>query len=535
MQKRAILYVRVSTDEQSNGYSPDYQQERLIQYCAVQDIHIVAIYREDYTAKHFNRPEFNKILTFLKKKKGEADLLLFLRWDRFSRNTSDAYGMITTLHKLKVEPQSVEQPLDLNVPENKMMLAFYLAAPEVENERRALNILVNMRKARKGGRWLGQAPKGYLNGKDELNKPLLIPNPKIAPIIQFVFEELAKGVHNIEAVRKMANEKGLVLSSNPFWSLVHNPVYCGKVKIGAYKNEAAHLVKGIHQPIISEQLFNDVQDIIEGRKRKTRIVGSKDENLPLKGFLICSKCGRPLTGSGSKGNGGKYYYYHCQDAAKCKERFRANIAHETFMDTLHQITAHSEILELYQQIMLETFKKNGIDKSQQLKVLQTDIDKLKLRLKNAQTLMLDGELTASDFYDIRNNLVPEIEKLENKKVALLTSEDDYQEYLKKSIPMLKNIDKAFTEADYTIKQEIVGSMFPEKLIFDKNTYRTNEPNPLLSLIDSNGKCFGVAINEKGRKKSDLSQKVVRPGFEPRMTESKSVVLPLHHRTIGLQS
>ncbi len=44
--------------------------------------------------------------------------------------------MINTLLKLGIEPQAIEQPVDLSIPENKMMLALYLAAPEVKNDRR---------------------------------------------------------------------------------------------------------------------------------------------------------------------------------------------------------------------------------------------------------------------------------------------------------------------------------------------------------------------------------------------------------------
>jgi site-specific DNA recombinase len=75
----------------------------------------------------------------LRKEKKQIDFVLFTKWDRFSRNTGDAYQMISLLRKLGVEPQAIEQPLDISIPENKMMLAFYLAAPEVENDRRTLN------------------------------------------------------------------------------------------------------------------------------------------------------------------------------------------------------------------------------------------------------------------------------------------------------------------------------------------------------------------------------------------------------------
>ena len=149
-QQRAILYIRVSTDEQAEkGYSLKHQEDRLKQYCAYQNIDIVAIYKEDHSAKTFERPEFKKLLAFLKKHKQDVDLLLFLKWDRFSRNAGDAYAMINQLNRLGVEPQAIEQPLDLSIPENKIMLAFYLAAPEVENDRRSLNTIAGMRRAMK--------------------------------------------------------------------------------------------------------------------------------------------------------------------------------------------------------------------------------------------------------------------------------------------------------------------------------------------------------------------------------------------------
>ena len=67
-----ILYARVSTDEQAqNGTSIDYQKERLHQYCEIVGDNVVKCYNEDFSAKMFdNRPEWNKILAFLKANKG---------------------------------------------------------------------------------------------------------------------------------------------------------------------------------------------------------------------------------------------------------------------------------------------------------------------------------------------------------------------------------------------------------------------------------------------------------------------------------
>ena len=512
--RKAILYFRVSTDEQADGYSLMHQEERLRTYCDLHGITIIATFREDYSAKTFDRPEFQKLLGLVKKSRGMADLLLFTKWDRFSRNAGDAYGMINQLRKIQLEPQAIEQPLDLGIPENKMMLAFYLAAPEVENDRRALNTLVGMRRARKEGRWLGQAPKGYINGRDELKKPLLIPDEQTAPTIRWAFEELALGISDIETTRRKLAKKGLAVSRSQFWNIVHNSVYCGRVAIAAYKEEQAHYVKGIHEPIISETLFDEVQDILHGRKRAVKVRSTKDENLPLRRFMVCSNCGRPITGSGSNGNGGKYYYYHCQTAAACKVRFRANEAHDAFLKMLQGISAKPEILDLYYRIMSDYFKKNGADKSRQIKEVQAQIDKLKQRNQNAQTLMLDAELSASDYKDIRNAIIPQIESLERSKVALLTSEDDYQQYLDKGIPLLKYIDKHWLAADLAGKQHIVGSIFPEKLIFEQNSYRTVEENAVLKLIANVSADCSPSKKKKVGANSDLSTLVPQTGIEP---------------------
>lgn len=166
--KKAILYIRVSTDEQADkGYSLKHQEEYLRRYCEMNAIYVAGLVKEDYSAKTFNRPEFNDLILKLKSRQLKADFLIFTKWDRFSRNAPDAYSMISTLNKLGVEPQAIEQPLDLDVPENKIMLAFYLSAPEVENDRRALNTLVGMRRAKKEGRWVSTAPRGYSNKTDE--------------------------------------------------------------------------------------------------------------------------------------------------------------------------------------------------------------------------------------------------------------------------------------------------------------------------------------------------------------------------------
>jgi site-specific DNA recombinase len=112
--KKAILYIRVSTDEQAErGHSLAYQEEKLTMYCQLKGIEIVKLFKEDYSAKTFERPKIKEMITFLKANKNLVDEMLFIKWDRFSRNAGDAYQMIKLLNKMGVVPHATEQPLDL--------------------------------------------------------------------------------------------------------------------------------------------------------------------------------------------------------------------------------------------------------------------------------------------------------------------------------------------------------------------------------------------------------------------------------------
>ena len=83
-EKKAFLYIRVSTDEQADkGYSLRHQEERLRSYCQFQNIEVLGLFKDDHSAKTFKRPAFQELLLKLKKNKMAANLLLFTKWDNF--------------------------------------------------------------------------------------------------------------------------------------------------------------------------------------------------------------------------------------------------------------------------------------------------------------------------------------------------------------------------------------------------------------------------------------------------------------------
>jgi hypothetical protein len=319
-----------------------------------------------------------------------------LKWDRFSRNVAESYAMIHQLRRLGIEPQAMEQPLDMSIPESKIMLAIYLAAPEVENDRRALNVIAGMRKAMKEGRHVNMAPKGYKNSRDENNNKIIVP-AKDAPLIAWVFQEVSKGIFTVLDIWKQVRQKGLNIGKSQIWNLLRNPLYCGKIYIPTYKKEPAMLVRGIHEPLISEALFDEVQDVLKGKKRRViQISYGLKEEYPLRGTLLCKECGRILTASSSKGNGGMYYYYHCVKV--CKERFKSEEVNGKFQEQLAMINkmVNGNAIEYQRASLYRYLDSSSESNPRRIAQIKVEIEKAEEGLNTARKRLFEQAIDIDD-------------------------------------------------------------------------------------------------------------------------------------------
>ncbi|KPH14844.1 hypothetical protein AMQ68_05285 [Chryseobacterium sp. ERMR1:04] len=265
--------------------------------------------------------------------------------------------MIKLLQNNNISPQAIEQPLDMSIPENKMMLAIYLAAPEVENDRRALNTFYGMRRAKKEGRIMGTASYGYINKCTEEGRKYVALKEPEASNMRWAFNELSKGIHAANQIRlKMNTMGGSEISSTSFYRSIRNPIYCGKVYIKAYKDENDCIVAGKHEGIISEAIFNKVQCVLNNKKKNERPKGKiiSIEQLPLRGFLKCPKCSSNISGSGSKGKKNIYYYYHCN--SKCGYRYSSDVVNKAFESELKKFEYNEGASKLLREIILANFK-----------------------------------------------------------------------------------------------------------------------------------------------------------------------------------
>jgi site-specific DNA recombinase len=383
---------------------------------------------------------------------------------------------------------------------------------KVENDRRALNVTYGMKKARKEGRWMGKAPLGYANKITEEGKKYIAPKEPGAGILKWAFHTIANGQYQVEQIHKEVNKKGFKVCKSGFWNLLRNPVYCGKILTCGWKELNKTYVPGQHESIISETLFNDVQDFLDGKKKNYRTKVGSLEVLQLRGFIKCPRCGKLLTGSASRGHGGLYYYYHCSSA--CGTRFKSQHANELFAGELKKYIPRPGMEEVFKLVINEVYLAKTKNQKDEIKNIKTELEQLNTRLSKARELLLSGDLDGTDYKEIKSEVERKIAYLEDNVLDLNCATTSITVLLDKALNGLTRLDKLYEEADTKRKREIIDSMYPEKLIFDGMSYRTSRLNEAVELIYKLGK--GFSENEKGQicKKADLSLLVDLYGFEP---------------------
>ena len=167
-----------------------HQRDVLQRYSDLKGYNVIKMFEDDYSAKSFDRPDWKKMMEYIKANKKIVDAILFTKWDRYSRNLEESYRVMRELTGMGVEVNSIEQPLDLSIPENKLLLAIYLAIPEVENDKNSSRTKDGMRRAKKDGFWVGSAPFGYSNTRTPNNKPTLKLNER-ASLVNKAFSLIA--------------------------------------------------------------------------------------------------------------------------------------------------------------------------------------------------------------------------------------------------------------------------------------------------------------------------------------------------------
>jgi len=533
--KSAYLYVRVSTDEQMRkGYSLPEQEERLLKYCELNQIIVKGIFREDFSAKDFNRPKWKELIKILKSnRKRPAENILFIKWDRFSRNIEYAYQMLGILRGLNTKPFAIDQPIDFDVPESIVMLAVYLSIPEAENNRRGRNASDGMRRARKMGRWPGRAPMGYINQSTQEGRKIMKPKQPQADLIKWAFEQFATGTYSINQVRMMTVQKGFQCSKNNFWKILHNPIYCGIITVKATKDEDIQYIKGIHKPIISESLYRKVQLLLKSKRKQRESKLQMKYQFSLRGFINCPFCGRTLTGSTSQGKHKKYSNYHC-NTSKCKGRFRTEFLENSYESLLKKITLLPNVYELFDLILEDenifTARREALNEK---KDVLTEISQNKELLAKARRYLLAGKIDFEDFREMKKEH-NEITYNLNERLQHLTQKLNVGFYQHREIWTKDhiNIFQVYNIQDFVGKRHIASMFTPSQINISTKEFETIQINPILKKVTM----YDGIINNKTEKVLKTIEKNINRStkyFSGRMVSTSHAIKILRKNRIHI--
>ena len=306
--KTAAAYIRVSTDDQVE-LSPDSQLKAIRDYAKKNGYILLSehIYQDDGISgrKTKNRTAFNTMIGVAKTKPKPFDAILLWKFSRFARNREDSIVYKSMLRKqLGIEVISISE----NVGDDKMSVLIE-ALIEAMDEYYSINLAEEVKrgmyeKFQRGG-ITGSAPFGY-----ECKDGNFVPSEN-ADTVRKIFDDFNNGIP-LRTIAAQINAQGIKTMRGNAWDnraveyLLQNPVYIGKHRWNKnghtkrdYYGDDVEIVDGLHEPIISKEVFERAAKRIAERKTKRKKYARqsvKTEYL-FRGLLRCSDCGATLTQS----------------------------------------------------------------------------------------------------------------------------------------------------------------------------------------------------------------------------------------------
>jgi len=312
------LYSRKSTEaEDKQALSIESQVKEMSSLAERDGLQIVEVKRESHSSKNVGqRPIYNKMLAEVRE--GKFNAILTWAPDRLSRNAGDLGSIVDLMdQKLLIEIRTYSQRFTNN-PNEKFLLMILGSQAKLENDNKSVNVKRGLRTRCEMGWRPGVAPTGYLNEKHVDKKCQCRIDPKRAPVIKQMFEKVAEEQWSGRKVYrwlrevgfKTKNGKPLVLAN--VYILLRNNFFHGEFN---YPVGSDHWYTGKHIPIISKELFDKAQMIIDGRY----IPKTESKEFAFTKLIRCGYCGSGITADEKfrklkNGGANRHVYYFCTTA-----------------------------------------------------------------------------------------------------------------------------------------------------------------------------------------------------------------------------
>ena len=449
-ERAAVLYARVSSKEQEKeGYSIPAQQKLLREYATHNDFRIIQEFTDVETAKEAGRANFGEMMAFLRGS-GECQVVLVEKTDRLYRNLKDWVSIDELALEIHFVKENVVLSSDSRSAEKFMHgIKVLMAKNYIDNLSEETQ--KGMREKAEQGLWPSSAPMGYRNVIGSNGRRVIEPDPRNALHITRLFETYATGNYSLREITRFAHEWGLAYKSG--WrlpkSVIHammrNPIYMGQFIW------AGREYQGIHQPLVTEEHWELVQDTLDNHfgKRQRRITHA----YAYSGFITCGHCGYAMVAEKHKG---RYVYYHCHTQG-CREKYaREEMVEAQLLDLLATIALEDDVLAFVKDALHESHADEKRFHDQAITSLQADYQRLQRRVDTMYLDKLDGRIDGS-FYDAKSAEWRE----EQRKILRDTrrhqeANTDYLDEGLRLLDLAARADKLFRERDHEGRRELLG-------------------------------------------------------------------------------
>jgi site-specific DNA recombinase len=329
------------------------------------------------------------------------------------------------------------------------------------------------------GRWLWLAPIGYLNVKEK-GASILRVDAARAELIRKAFELVAPRSYTLEEVLRrltllgLTTRRGRPLTKQTLSRLLRNQIYAGWVVSGENK------IKGQHEALVTQELFDTVQDALDGKEAAPVVHKKLNDDFPLKGFVRCTGCDKKLTAGWVKGRKEKYARYWCWNS-KCPVRVSASRdeVENAFVRILGMMEPTQEYIVMLPQIVKRHW-------ANRLEHITTERRRLSNRLAEIKTLnqrvvlqKVNEEISAEDFAMLKESVAQQKTDVETQLNLLDAETTTMQGLLEETQQSIVDLVKRWRNGTVQMRQELAWSLYPDGLVFSRETQYFEPRNTLL--------------------------------------------------------
>lgn len=492
----AIIYVRVSSHAQINNTSLETQEELCREYCEREGIEVDKVFIEKgESARYIDRTELQASIAYC----GTKLINFFIVWrlDRFSRSAENHYRIRSLLTDLGVRVISVSEPVE-DSPEGRFVEGIFALKAQLENEQRWIKVEHGIKARLQQGYWLSNHPPGYIRTKEFVYKRCreLVKDPDRWPWIKRAWDLMASGNYSIADIVAFLNNNnyrtrtGGKVYKQMVSGMFRNKLYLGIIDVPKY----GILVKARHEAMISQEVFDRVQDVLAG---KAPHLGKK-QNEYSKGFsmikvLKCHCCGHMLSGYHARGNGGLYGYYRCTNP-KCTEKpnLKQKDVEDAAIALIGSIEPTNELLSDFEFRTKQLLSRQKEEITSGQEQLIREITSANNKLEKLKDLLEGGAYTIDEYNVRTRSLKQEIVIKESMLSDVNIDVAAIEEKVHYCVQFMVNFSNSWENLTSREKTAIFKHLWPELVTYEEIKTRTLPIPTLFQAIG--GSVTSVDIN-----------------------------------------